>query len=85
MTRKQKLESRAKRASDRIWMARGNGVGCSLSYIEGYRAAMRDMRKVVRDARRASMDAGLADAFKRSIRRDFEQRLAVDQFLRPLL
>lgn len=74
--RKEALYDRASR--------RTTDPGEHAGFIAGYKAAMKDMRKIVRDARRRAMEAGIADAFKRSQVRDFEQRIEIDRFLRPL-
>lgn len=84
-TRKAKLTKRATRWADNAspYDTYAASFGAH-GFERGYRAAMRDLRKLVRNARRRAMAAGITDAFKRAQFRDLEQRIAVDTFLRPL-
>lgn len=86
MSRKKQLSNRADRYGKRGFppLVHGYWSIASVGFEDGYHAAMKDLRKIVRDARRCAMVAGVQDPFKRSQLRDLGQRIVVDKWLRPL-
>lgn len=88
LTRKETLIDRAARVSARLRERGHPWDNAHDGFVAGYKAAMRDMCKVVRDANKDAITMWQAlepeNPFTRVKRRNNFIRIAVQRFLRPL-
>lgn len=80
-TRKKALYARATRWADHVNLSAAY-VGAD-GFEAGYRAAMRDLRKLVREVER-EVATTTVDPFRRVAHRNAAVRVYVQRFLRPL-
>lgn len=85
MSRKEKLEVRAKRFADNANPFDTHGAAeMAMAYEQGYRTAMRDLRKLVRQCEQENKWHPVHDAVRRMNHISHCVRVRVQQFLRPL-